>query len=54
LKKYSTDDVLDLEQVLTYIPQEWEIMSDEFDMLQYLKNMFDRLLTIEENQRIAT
>ena len=54
LKKYSAGDELDPQKVLEYLPEEWEIMSDGYDMLQYLKNMFERLLTIEENQRIAS
>ena len=54
LKKYSTSDELDAQQVLSYMPEDWEIVGGDFDLVQYLKNMFNRLLTIEENQSIAS
>ena len=53
LKKYSSSDELDPQQVLSILPEEWELATDQFDLIQYLMNIFNRLLIIEENQSIA-
>jgi hypothetical protein len=31
------------------MPEEWDIVTDDHDLIQYLTNMFNRLLTVEEN-----
>ena len=54
LKKYSQTSMLDPQKILELIPDDWEIISDNYNLLQYLKNMFDHLLTVEENQRISS
>ena len=53
LKKYSQTNMLDPHKILELIPDDWEIISDKYNLLQYLKNMFDHLLTVEENNRIS-
>ena len=36
------------------IPEDWEIIKeDEYDLVSYLSSVFDHLLTIEENSKIA-
>lgn len=46
--------MLDPTEVITMLPEEWDISSSDFDLTQYLKNMFNRLMTIEENAKIAS
>ena len=53
LKKYSQTNILDPYKILELIPDDWEIISENYNLLQYLKNMFDHLLTVEENTRIS-
>jgi len=40
------------------IPEDWEIKCDkkleEYDLMLYLKNMFERVLTTEENKNIES
>jgi|LauGreDrversion4_2_1035121.scaffolds.fasta_scaffold3923453_2 hypothetical protein len=40
------------------IPEDWEIKcdrkSEEYDLMLYLKNMFERVLTTEENKNIES
>lgn len=40
------------------IPEDWEIKcdrkSEEYDLMLYLKNMFERVLTSEENKNIES
>jgi hypothetical protein len=40
------------------LPEDWEIKSDkrheEYDLMLYLKNMFERVLTSEENKNIES
>ena len=53
LKKYSADGSLDAQEVISMIPEEWDISSGDFDLSQYLTNMFSKLMTHEENAKIA-
>jgi len=49
---------LDLHRVIDMIPEDWEIKCDkkleEYDLMLYLKNMFERVLTTEENKNIES
>ena len=53
LKRYSAEGLLDPMEVIQMIPEEWDLSSSDFDLTQYLTNMFNRLMTIEENAKIA-
>ena len=49
---------MDLHRVIDMIPEDWEIKCDkkleEYDLMLYLKNMFERVLTTEENKNIES
>ena len=49
---------MDLHRVIDMLPEDWEIKSDkrheEYDLMLYLKNMFERVLTSEENKNIES
>jgi len=49
---------LDLHRGVDMIPEDWEIKCDkkleEYDLMLYLKNMFERVLTTEENKNIES
>ena len=38
------------------LPEDWQIKSkhEEYDLMLYLKNMFERVLTSEENKNIES
>ena len=54
LKKHSQGDQLKAEEVLDIIPDDWDICSQDYNLLQYFSNMFDHKLTIEENTKISS
>lgn len=40
--------------MLECIPDDWEIINDQYNLTLYLSNMFDHMLTVEENTRISS
>lgn len=54
MRGHSTKTHLDPLKVLNLIPEDWDIIKeDEYDLVSYLSSVFDHLLTIEENSKIA-
>jgi hypothetical protein len=53
MKKYSSSGQLKPAKVLDSIPEEWNIVTRDHSMVNYLKNMFEHLLTVEENVDIS-
>jgi hypothetical protein len=53
MKKYSSGHMLDPYLVLEMIPEDWEIKNEDYNLLKYLKSMFEHLLTMEENGKIS-
>jgi len=54
LKKYSSGNQLQADKVLESIPEDWDISSSEYNLLSYFTNMFDHMLTVEENTKISS
>ena len=36
------------------IPEDWDISSSDYNLLSYFTNMFDHMLTVEENTKISS
>mmetsp|Transcript_16316 Transcript_16316/g.27576 ORF Transcript_16316/g.27576 Transcript_16316/m.27576 type:complete len:245 (-) Transcript_16316:54-788(-) len=53
MKKYSSGEHLDPYTVLQIIPEDWEIQSEDYNLINYLQSMFDHQLTVEENTKIS-
>ena len=54
MRNHSTKNQLDPLKVLNLIPDDWSIIKDEeYNLVSFLSSVFDHLLTIEENSKIA-
>lgn len=53
MRKHSSDDELDPEAVIDMIPDDWLLQTKDYDMVNFLKSVFDHQSTVEENQKIA-
>ena len=53
MKRYSSSHQLDPHIVLKLIPEDWDIKTSEYNLVQYLQSMFDHLLTVEDNTKIS-
>jgi hypothetical protein len=54
MKKYSSGNKLDPHIVLEEIPDDWDLKSEEYNLVKYLSAMFDHLLTLDENVKISS
>lgn len=39
--------------VLNLIPEEWDLITEEYNLVNLLSSVFDHMLTIEENSKIS-
>ena len=53
MRTHSSDDELDPESVINMIPEDWVLQTGDYDMVSFLKSVFDHQMTVEENQKIA-
>jgi hypothetical protein len=54
MKRYSSSNKLDPRIVLELIPEDWDIQSEDYNLVSYLSSMFDHLLTMDENTKISS
>ena len=53
MRKHSSDDELDPLAVVDMIPEDWMLQTNEYDMVGFLKSVFDHQMAVEENQKIG-
>ncbi len=53
MRNHSAKKAEDALTVLQLIPEEWELKSEECNLATFLMNVFDHVLTIEENSKIG-
>ena len=41
MRKHSSDDELDPESVIDMIPEDWVLETGDYDMISFLKSVFD-------------
>jgi len=49
MRTHSSDDELDPESVINMIPEDWVLQTGDYDMVSFLKSVFDHQMTVEEN-----
>jgi hypothetical protein len=53
MRNHSSKNQLDPLVVLKLIPDDWELKSTDYNLVTFLASIFDHMLTIEENSKIA-
>lgn len=53
MRNFSSKNLLDPLIVLTLIPENWELKTNEYNAIAFLSSIFDHQLTIEENSHIS-
>jgi len=49
MRNHSSKNLLDPLTVLNLIPEDWELKTDNYNLISLLSSVFDHQLTIEEN-----
>lgn len=53
LNNEKSKDSLNPKTVLNKIPEDWDIITNEYNLISLLSSLFDHQLTIEENSKIS-
>ena len=53
MRNHSAKNSLDPLTVLNLIPEDWELITSNYNLISLLSSVFDHQLTIEENSQIA-
>ena len=53
MRNNSAKNQLDPLTVINLIPEEWDLITEEYNLVSLLSSIFDHMLTVEENSKIS-